>query len=157
MTTTYAYLVKDRQERFNTKRGWFVNAWRLVDETGTDLVQPWFNSRKQAREYAEASDWGLIEDERQAALVLENQRLRAALVHAAKIFQQIKEGSEITGVWRDAETHEALDDCFDPDTEIEGAYWEAYDGEYQNIWIDSVAGTAEAAEKKCREALGEQP
>jgi hypothetical protein len=49
----HAHLVKDRQEHFNTRRGWFVNAYRLVDpETGLDLVQPWFSTRKDAITYA---------------------------------------------------------------------------------------------------------
>ena len=32
------YLKKDRMERFNTKRGWFVDAWRIVDENGVDRL-----------------------------------------------------------------------------------------------------------------------
>ena len=48
-----AFLVKDTQERFNMKRGWFVVAWRLVDPTTKrDLVQPWFNTKTEARKYA---------------------------------------------------------------------------------------------------------
>lgn len=46
------YLKKDHMERFNTKRGWFVNAWRIVDENGVDLVQPWPNTKGEARETA---------------------------------------------------------------------------------------------------------
>ena len=34
------YLKKDRMERYNMKRGWFVVAWRIVDENGVDMVQP---------------------------------------------------------------------------------------------------------------------
>lgn len=44
-----AYLKKDRQERFNMKRGWFVNAWRLVTEDGTDIILPWMNTKTEAR------------------------------------------------------------------------------------------------------------
>lgn len=47
------YLKKDRKERFNLKRGWFVNAWRLVSDVGTDLVQPWDSTKTEARESAE--------------------------------------------------------------------------------------------------------
>lgn len=47
------YLKKDRMERFNMKRGWFVNAWRIVDESGRDLVQPWSKTKAEAREVAE--------------------------------------------------------------------------------------------------------
>lgn len=32
-------------ERYNSKRGWFVNAWRIVDENGKDMVQPWPNTK----------------------------------------------------------------------------------------------------------------
>lgn len=46
------YLKKDRQERYNSRRGWFVNAWRIVDAKGTDLVQPWMNTKGEARETA---------------------------------------------------------------------------------------------------------
>jgi hypothetical protein len=46
------YLKKDRMERYNSKRGWFVNAWRIVDEKGIDLVQPWPNTKSEARRTA---------------------------------------------------------------------------------------------------------
>lgn len=49
---TVAFLKKDRMERFNLKRGWFVNAWRIVDAAGRDLVQPWFSTKTDARVYA---------------------------------------------------------------------------------------------------------
>jgi len=42
------YLKKDHMERFNLKRGWFVAAWRIVDENGVDLVQPWPNTKSEA-------------------------------------------------------------------------------------------------------------
>ena len=50
------FILKDRQERFNLKRGWFVNAWRLVDANQQDMVQPWFNSKRDLREYASAAN-----------------------------------------------------------------------------------------------------
>lgn len=46
------YLKKDRQERFNMKQGWFVNAWRIVDAEGKDMVQPWSNTKTEAQELA---------------------------------------------------------------------------------------------------------
>lgn len=46
------YLKKDRMECFNVKRGWFVVAWRIVDENGNDMVQPWLNDKSEAREIA---------------------------------------------------------------------------------------------------------
>ena len=46
------YLKKDRMERYDSKRGWFVNAWRIVDENGTDLVQLWPNTKSEARRLA---------------------------------------------------------------------------------------------------------
>ena len=48
------YLIKDRKERFNMKRGWFVNAWRIVDAQGVDLVQPWDSTKTEARATAKA-------------------------------------------------------------------------------------------------------
>lgn len=56
------YLKKDRQERFNMKRAWFVNAWRIVDENGRDMVQPWSNTKGEARRTAKALNIKLIED-----------------------------------------------------------------------------------------------
>ena len=55
------YLKKDRQERFNSKRGWFVNAWRIVDAKGTDMIQPWMNTKGEARKIAKQQGITLIE------------------------------------------------------------------------------------------------
>ena len=54
-------LILDRKERFNLKRGWFVNAWRLVNSDGQDLVQPWFDTKGEARAYAKAEGWAVVE------------------------------------------------------------------------------------------------
>lgn len=48
------WLKKDTQERFNLKRAWFVNAWRIVDADGNDMVQPWSNTKKEALTLAKA-------------------------------------------------------------------------------------------------------
>lgn len=48
------YLQKDKQEKFNLKRGWFVTAWRLVSAPNVDLVQPWSDTKSEARELAHA-------------------------------------------------------------------------------------------------------
>lgn len=50
------YLMRDRQERFNLKRAWYVTAWRIVDEEGCDLVQPWCNTKTDARNLAARLD-----------------------------------------------------------------------------------------------------
>jgi hypothetical protein len=47
------FLKQDRMERYNLKRGWFVNAWRIVNEAGADLIQPWSNRKSEARETAD--------------------------------------------------------------------------------------------------------
>jgi len=60
--TRTGYLKKDRQERFNLKRGWFVNAWRIVDAQGHDMVQPWANTKTETRRIAKALGIELIED-----------------------------------------------------------------------------------------------
>lgn len=52
---------QDRQERFTLKRGWFVNAWRLVSSAGEDMVQPWFSSKADLREYAKDANIYVIE------------------------------------------------------------------------------------------------
>lgn len=56
-----AILKKDRQERFNIHRAWFVNAWRLVNHNGKDLIQPWMRSKSEAREVAAEQRIYLIE------------------------------------------------------------------------------------------------
>ena len=55
------YLKKDRQERFNLKRAWFVNAWRIVDAQGRDMVQPWPNTKTEAHQTAKALGIRLVE------------------------------------------------------------------------------------------------
>ena len=55
------YLKKDRMERFNLKRGWFVTAWRLVDAVGVDRVQPWASTKGEARAQAKALNLYLVE------------------------------------------------------------------------------------------------
>lgn len=55
------YLKKDRQERSNLKRAWFVNAWRIVDAQGRDMVQPWSNTKTDARQTAKALGVKLVE------------------------------------------------------------------------------------------------
>jgi len=54
MSDKIGFLKKDIMERYNLKRGWFVNAWRIVDATGRDMVQPWSNTKTEARETAKA-------------------------------------------------------------------------------------------------------
>lgn len=54
MAIKQGYLKKDRLERFNLRCGWFVNAWRIVDAQGWDLVQPWARTKTEARETARA-------------------------------------------------------------------------------------------------------
>lgn len=58
------YLKKGIQERFNTKRGWFVNAWRVVDVNSRDLYQPWSNTKREAIDTCKALDIVLIEEEK---------------------------------------------------------------------------------------------
>jgi hypothetical protein len=57
------YLKKDVQERFNLKRGWLVNAWRIVDDAGRDIVQPWSGTKTEARQTAKQLNITLIEGE----------------------------------------------------------------------------------------------
>lgn len=52
MSSRVGYLKKDRMERFNLKRSWFVNAWRVVSEEGKDLFQPWPQTKSEARRIA---------------------------------------------------------------------------------------------------------
>jgi len=57
------YLKKDKLERYNTRRAWFVKAWRIVNDKGQDMVQPWFNTKTEARKYAKETGLKLIEGE----------------------------------------------------------------------------------------------
>jgi hypothetical protein len=61
VTTKTGYLKKDHRERYNLKRAWFVNAWRIVDAQGTDLVQPWLDTKTDARSTAKALGITLLE------------------------------------------------------------------------------------------------
>ena len=56
------YLLKDRQECFNMKRAWFVNAWRIVNEKGQDMIQPWSKTKQDARATAKACGIEIIGD-----------------------------------------------------------------------------------------------
>jgi len=56
------YLKKDRKERYNLKKGWFVDAWRIVDKDGKDMVQPWSDTKTEARETAKHCGITLIEE-----------------------------------------------------------------------------------------------
>lgn len=51
------FLKKDIQERYNLKRAWFVNAWRIVDQNGKDCIQPWSNTKKDAMETIKKMGW----------------------------------------------------------------------------------------------------
>jgi hypothetical protein len=55
------YLNKDRRERCNLKRGRFVNAWRIVDHRGRDMVQPWSDTKGEARRTAKDLRIALVE------------------------------------------------------------------------------------------------
>ncbi len=48
------YLLRDRMEHFNGKRSWFAIAWRVVDKDRVDVLQPWFETRREAHEAIEA-------------------------------------------------------------------------------------------------------
>lgn len=50
--TRQGYLKKDRMERYNSKRGGFVNVWRIVDAQGVDLAHPRSNTKSEARRIA---------------------------------------------------------------------------------------------------------
>lgn len=54
-------LKKGRQERFNLTRGWYTTAWRIVDENGHDMVQPWTRTKTEARALAKRLGINLIE------------------------------------------------------------------------------------------------
>ena len=56
------YLKKASQEHYNLKRAWLVNAWRLVDKNARDAVQPWFDTKRQARNFCKLQGWNLVEE-----------------------------------------------------------------------------------------------
>ena len=60
------YLKKDRQERFNMLRAWYVNAWRVVDAQGNDLFQPWCRTKTEARALCKKLGIELIEEAQNA-------------------------------------------------------------------------------------------
>jgi hypothetical protein len=58
----HGYLLKARRERFNIKRGWFVNAWRIVNDEGIDMILPWFDTKSEARKVAKSTGIVLLGD-----------------------------------------------------------------------------------------------
>lgn len=68
MSQRIGYLVKDRREKVvcgggRRTRAWFVNAWRIVDTNGKDMIYPWQGTKGEARTAAKASNIKLIEKE----------------------------------------------------------------------------------------------
>ena len=73
MPKKIGYLVKARREKVKldlaisayrkgrSTRAWFVNAWRIVDLSGQDLIQPWCDTKKEARETAKTYNIMLVE------------------------------------------------------------------------------------------------
>jgi len=49
---TTGYILKDIKEKFTIKRGWFVNAYRIVNEKGEDIIQPWPSTKREAMKTA---------------------------------------------------------------------------------------------------------
>jgi len=59
---TTVFLRKDYQElwRCSTRRTTRPVAWRLIDSvTGIDMVQPWFNRKPEALEFAKQRGWSV--------------------------------------------------------------------------------------------------
>lgn len=56
-----AHLVKDRVQRYSGNRTWYVNAWRLVDHRGADVLQPWARTKAEARDMARELQVYLLE------------------------------------------------------------------------------------------------
>jgi len=61
MKKRIGYLIKDQQEKFNLKKAWFITAWRIVDKKGNDIIQPWMDTKNNARETAKELNIDLIE------------------------------------------------------------------------------------------------
>lgn len=45
-------LKKDWIEKRSSRSIRFAVAWRIMDDQGRDMVQPWFDTKGEAREYA---------------------------------------------------------------------------------------------------------
>ena len=58
------YIKKDIKEKFNisSNRAWFVTVYRIVDETGLDLVQPWFDTKKELYSFIKEMGWKVEKD-----------------------------------------------------------------------------------------------
>jgi len=53
-------IIPARMERATLNKGWFVTRWRVVDMMDNDLLQPWFESRKEAERVAEAMGYSNV-------------------------------------------------------------------------------------------------
>lgn len=51
------YLAQAREE---TPRGW-CQCWRIIDADKQDLIQPYFQTKDEAREFADKRGWALLE------------------------------------------------------------------------------------------------
>lgn len=54
------FLKQDRQEKMTTRKAWFTYAWRIVDEAGDDMVQPWLDTKNDAKQVAKLLDIQLL-------------------------------------------------------------------------------------------------
>lgn len=56
------YLVRARKKRERTQgQSWMGTAWRIVDEDGQDLIQPWLDTKAHAMEIARQREYLLLE------------------------------------------------------------------------------------------------
>ena len=62
MTTKTCYLIRTTVEHYNLHRGWFVNAYRIVDENGVDLINPYPETKKEALDCAKTLGRELIDN-----------------------------------------------------------------------------------------------
>jgi hypothetical protein len=53
-------IIPARMERVALNKGWVVTQWRVVDMMDNDLLQPWFDSRKEAERVAEAMGYSNV-------------------------------------------------------------------------------------------------
>lgn len=60
------YLRKDRQERFNMKHSWYVNAWRIVhaDNRDRDRVQPCPTTKREARDLCATLGYTIVGEDK---------------------------------------------------------------------------------------------
>jgi len=58
--TKHCAIVPARQERISVLRGWFITRYRVIDMDDQDILQPWFETKKEATRIAKELGYTVV-------------------------------------------------------------------------------------------------